>query len=158
LRKLFHIFLSACLILTATVAFCFITGCTDDELPVDLTGDWTGRIFNPSTKSAWEFHLYMEHNGNDIFGIFYDYRGSITMRNISFDGTDLGFIIDIYPEVVSFFGSCETSTYIVGSWSYSGDGNNGSWYVQNDKNHFNPDEDEEGSDENNNGSSNPFSR
>jgi hypothetical protein len=132
-----------------------LTGCSDDESLIDLSGYWTGRIKNPTAKSAWNFGLYIDQEGQDLFGIYSDYRGGITIRNSSYDGTSLSFVIDIHPEIVTFFGTVVNDTYMSGSWSYSGDDNNGTWILEAEKDNFNTDTDEEDEAD---GSSNPFSR
>jgi len=132
-----------------------LTGCSSDETQIDLSGYWTGRLKNPTAKSAWDFNLYLDQEGKDTFGIYSDYRGGITIRNTSYDGTNFSFIIDVHPEIVTFFGTISSATYMSGLWSYSGDDNNGTWMLEADKDNFEDDTDEEDETED---SSNPFSR
>ncbi|MBN1355876.1 hypothetical protein JXA40_06345 [bacterium] len=142
-------------LMTAAITFIILTGCSQDEPTIDVTGYWSGKILNPSAKTAWEFHMYLEQDGREISGVYSDYRGGITIRNTSYDGENIGFIIDVYPEIVTFFGMVDSSSYMSGTWSYSGDDNNGTWYLENDASKIDTgDEDDEPAGD----SSNPFSR
>ncbi|MBN1552056.1 hypothetical protein JW979_11320 [bacterium] len=131
------------------------SGCTEDKTSIDLSGYWQGTIRNLSTKKAWDFYMYFEQNGDDLLGIYTDYRGSITTRSTNHEKSAISFIIDIYPEFVSFFGTVSSRYYMEGTWSYSGDGNNGQWELQRTEDNFKYDNNDNSENET---SDNPFSK
>jgi hypothetical protein len=131
--------LTALYIFLFTLLFLF-NGCSDDKAYFKLTGRWEGKNTNDSTGKQWDFRLTIEHRGKEITGIYTDYRGGRTLRNVTYDGDTIGFIIDLWPEVVTYYGVLSSEDSMGGTWSYSGDDNNGSWYLVKNRD---PDEDAE---------------
>ena len=125
-----------------------LIACSNNDTYYNLNGRWEGEHNNNSTSQDWPFKIYLEHRHNDITGVYSDYRGNITLRNIVFDGENISFLIDLWPETVTFVGKANSETSVSGSWSYSGDGNNGSWYMLKDR-----DPEEEGDEEEDSSSS-----
>jgi hypothetical protein len=121
----------------------FGTGCTEDRPFYKLNGLWEGQNTNDVTGQQWNFRVLIEHRGDDISAVYTDYRGSRTLRNITYDGQNIGFIIDLYPEVVTYFGLVETENAMRGTWSYSGDENNGVWYLLRNRDPEDPDDDDD---------------
>lgn len=119
----------AFLYLTLTVMIIAYTGCTEDSTYHKLSGLWEGQNTNNVTGKTWNFKLMVEHRGRDISAVYSDYRGARTLRNITYDGDQIGFLIDLWPETVTYYGSVSSKNSMSGTWSYSGDGNNGTWYL-----------------------------
>ena len=143
------------LYMALVLALSFLSGCSGDDSLIDLSGYWSGKVKNPTAKSGWPMQMYISQDGQDIFAVYQDYRGIITARNVHLDGDIFSFVIDIYPDTVTFIGDVRGTSYITGEWSFSGDGNNGSWYLTSDTTNFSrttPDDSTTGN------ASNPFSR
>jgi heme/copper-type cytochrome/quinol oxidase subunit 2 len=117
------------LVVTVTIMIVMCAGCTEDRTYHKLTGLWEGQNTNNVTGKTWNFKLVVEHRGSDISAIYSDYRGARTLRNISYDGDQIGFLIDLWPEAVTYYGAVDSKSSMSGTWSYSGDGNNGTWYL-----------------------------
>ncbi|MGB3976680.1 MAG: hypothetical protein WBM02_07300 [bacterium] len=135
----------AFLILSLLFLLFLVSGCTEDDTYHKLTGLWEGQNTNNTTGKTWKFRLIIEHRGSDISAYYSDYRGSRTLRNISYDGDRIGFLIDLWPETVTYYGAVNTKNSMSGTWSYSGDGNNGTWYLLKNKDPDDSD-DEDGED------------
>lgn len=146
--------------LLAAAVSCMLNGCSDDDTYYKLNGLWEGENQNEATNQQWPFKIAIEHRGSDISGIYTDYRGSRTLRNINYDGESISFILDIWPESVTFIGILRSEYSMDGSWSYSGDGNNGLWYLYRDRDPEDDEEDEEDTGDENSGDAadNPFTR
>jgi len=138
------------LLLIQMVLMILISGCSNDDTYYKLNGYWEGENINTATGIDWPFNVYIEHRGKDLSGIYTDYRGSITLRNITYTGQDIGFLIDIWPETVTFFGNVDGENSMNGTWSYSGDNNTGDWYLVKDQ------DPEQTPEEDADSSSNPF--
>lgn len=123
----------------------FVVGCAEDKTYHKLTGLWEGQNTNNATGKTWNFKLIIEHRGTDISAYYSDYKGSRTLRNISYDGDRIGFIIDIWPEAVTYYGAINSKSSMSGTWSYSGDGNNGTWFLLKNKDPEDDDEENEDS-------------
>ncbi|MBN1878944.1 hypothetical protein JW823_02440 [bacterium] len=106
-----------------------IVGCSEDNPNYKLNGHWEGQNTNRSTGKQWNFEVTLEHRGNDISGVYADHRGGRTLRGITYNGESIGFLIDLWPETVTFYGLIDSRSSMSGTWSYSGDGNNGTWYL-----------------------------
>jgi len=135
--------LTALYIFLFTLLFLF-NGCSDDRAYFKLTGRWEGKNTNGSTGKQWDFRLTIEHRGKEITGVYSDYRGGRTLRNVSYDGEIIGFIIDLWPETVTYLGFLDSEDSMSGTWSYSGDDNNGTWYLLKNRD---PDEAEDDDDQ-----------
>jgi len=140
------------LILVQFMLLLFTAGCSEDDTYYKLDGYWEGENKNIATGIDWPFSMYIEHRGTEISGIYSDYRGNLTLRNITYSGQDIGFLIDLWPESVTFFGSLDNENSMNGTWSFSGDNNMGEWYLLKDQD---PGEEEEEEEEEGT-SSNPF--
>ncbi len=114
---------------SAVIALCVIVGCSDDSAQVDLTGQWQGQNTNETTGKNWSFSLYIEDYPDSRSGIYSDSLRTVSIRNITYEKSQFGFIIDLYPETVTFFGKLDGHNSMSGTWSYSGDSNNGAWYI-----------------------------
>lgn len=132
------------------------SGCSDDETYYKVAGKWEGEIVNSTTGQDWAFNIFFEHRGKDISGYYSDYRGEFTLRNLTYDGVDIGFIIDLWPETVTFIGIVNSEASMNGTWSYSEDGNNGSWYLYKDQDPEEEEEEEEETDTESSRNANPF--
>ncbi|MCD4652952.1 hypothetical protein K8T06_03355 [bacterium] len=142
------------LILISLSLIVLLTGCSDDEIYFNLSGYWEGENTNSATSQDWPFTVYIEHRGTDISGVYTDYRGSLSLRNITYSGEDIGFVIDLWPEIVTFFGVVQSDSSMNGTWSYTADSNIGVWYLLKDRD---PEEEEEEEEEEENTSSDdPF--
>ena len=130
------------------------SGCSDSSDPPDISGYWEGEIENPATNRSWEFKLYIDQFAKEIQGVYTDFQGNISFRSGNYTGDDIGFVIDIFPEIVTFYGTVESDSYMQGSWSYSGDGNVGTWSLIKESGDYTEDEDNEGESETT--SENPF--
>ncbi len=143
------------LFLICAVALSLLSGCSSDNGLLDLSGYWSGKVKNPTAKSGWKIQMYISQEGDDFFAVYQDYRGTITARNVHFDGKIFSFVIDVYPDSVTFIGDITGTSYLTGEWSFSGDGNNGTWYLTSDTTNFSettPDDTTTGS------AANPFAR
>ncbi|HPQ38916.1 MAG TPA: hypothetical protein PLV45_00955, partial [bacterium] len=118
-------------------------GCSEDDAYYKLNGQWEGENSNTATNQKWPFKVAMEHRGTEVTGIYSDYRGSRTLRSVEYDGEAISFILDIWPESVTFIGILRSENSMDGSWSYSGDGNNGEWYLFRDSDPEDDEDDEE---------------
>ena len=134
-----------CLILALSFLPFVIAGCSEDKTYHKLTGLWEGQNTNNTTGKIWNFKLIIEHRGTEISAYYSDYKGSRTLRNISYDGDRIGFVIDIWPEAVTYYGAINSKSSMSGTWSYSGDGNNGTWYLLKNKDPEDDDEENEDS-------------
>ncbi len=135
-----------------------LTSCSDTDNQMDISGYWSGESKNSTTKKSWDIDLYIDQDDGDILAIYSDYRGSITLRNVTYDGNHLSFLLDIYPEVVTFYGEIESAYEISGTWSFSGDENNGTWFIINtDQNENNESENTPTPVQGEDSSENPFS-
>gem|GEM_PF-4212577 len=116
-------------VLLIGISLCLIVGCSDDSSPIDLTGQWQGQNTNETTGKSWPFSLYIEDYPDVLTGIYSDAHRTVSIRNITYEKNQFGFIIDLYPETVTFFGKLDGHNSMSGTWSYSGDSNNGTWYI-----------------------------
>ena len=132
-----------------------LNGCAEDDVYHKLSGQWEGQNSNNSTGKQWNFELTVEHRGRDITGYYSDYRGGRTLRNITYNGESLGFLIDLWPDTVTFYGFIDTKNSMTGTWSFSGDDNNGTWYLLRNQD---PDSEDDGEDESEDSSENYFAR
>jgi hypothetical protein len=107
-------------------------GCSSKDDLRDINGYWEGTNTNDTTNKSWSFTLYLEQRGKRVEGIYTDYHGSFGIRNATYDGDSVGFIIDLYPDIVSYFGDLTGRNSMAGTWSYSLDGTNGSWTLVRD--------------------------
>jgi len=146
-------------IIPAVVCLLFLLlfpfGCSEDDAQINLNGFWTGRNLNTTTNDDWDLRLYFDQLGGNISGIYTDYRGGISMHDITYSGTQIAFTIDVYPSQVVFTGETETINKIMGTWVYSQDNTEGRWYVYRDDDNFRG-EDEPEEDEDSESTSNPF--
>jgi len=133
-----------------------LLSCSSDD-PVDLNGYWNGLNQNETTGKDWTFELYIEQDGSEFFVIYTDYRGSITARDVSKKGNRFEYLIDVYPETVFYSGKILNDTRISGTWVYSGDGNEGEWYLIKDLADSDPEEEDENT-ETSGSHDDPFSR
>ncbi len=133
----------ATILLFTVIVLIFWSGCTESRPYYKLSGLWEGQNTNDTTGQKWNFRILFEHRGDDISAVYTDFRGSRTLRNITYDGESLGFIIDLYPEIVTYFGLIDSENSMRGTWSYSGDENNGIWYLLRNKDPDDPDDDDD---------------
>ncbi len=59
-------------------------GCSEDDPHHKLSGQWEGQNSNNSTGQQWNFRVLIEHRGNEISGVYSDYRGNRTLRSIAY--------------------------------------------------------------------------
>jgi len=102
-----------------------IFGCSKDAGLIDLSGYWTGRTQNNTTRKSWDCNLYFDQDGDEVSVIYTDYRGNISIYNTSYSSEGLEFSVDIYPGTVVFFGTLSSDNRINGTWTYSEEGNDG---------------------------------
>lgn len=121
--------LSAALELFFLFGITLFISCSDEQSQVDLTGQWEGRNTNDATNKSWEFALSLEDYPDSLSGVYSDAHRVVSIRGINFKNNQFGFIIDLYPETVTFFGKLDGNSSISGTWSYSADSNIGSWYL-----------------------------
>jgi hypothetical protein len=108
------------------------TGCSEDDNIVDINGYWSGLNTNSTTNKSWPFDVYFELRGENISGIYTDYHGSFSFRNPFYDGDTIRFVIDIYPDSITYVGDRSGNNKFTGTWSHSGTGNNGEWTLLRD--------------------------
>ncbi|MBN1297671.1 hypothetical protein JXA80_12900 [bacterium] len=159
-QKFINLFFSMILLIGMVVVW---TACSDDETYFKLNGEWEGENTNGATSKKWPFTVYLDHRGRDLSGIYTDFRGSRTLRTVLYDGEEISFVVDIWPETATFVGIVRSDSSMDGTWSFSADGNNGEWYLYKDRDpdDEDDDDDEDEDDEANHsvpaGTSDPFS-
>ncbi len=135
------------IVLTITgLLFCY-SGCSDDEVDVDLTGYWTGRTENFESNKSWNIKMYFYQIGNQLSGVYTDYRGNISIFDTSYVGRDLEFNIQLETGYVTFTGTRNTDNRLDGNWIYSENVNEGVWLLLRDDDNFSEGEEEVPSDD-----------
>jgi hypothetical protein len=123
-------------LVAAGILLLLIGGCSKTDHLRNIAGQWKGKNTNDATDQSWAFQLYLEQAGKQISGIYSDYHGSFSLENAFYDGDTISFIISIYPDTVTYFGTVSSDAYIEGTWSFSADGNNGTWTLTKDEAEF----------------------
>ena len=109
-----------------------LCACSEDDRLKNINGFWSGENTNDTTAKSWKIQLFFDQHGKSLTGVYSDYHGNFSMRNGFYDGDDVRFTVDIYPDSVTFFGNLEGKNVIRGTWSHSGTGNNGTFSVLRD--------------------------
>lgn len=109
------------------------SGCSNDDDIVDINGYWSGQNTNLITNKSWPFSVYFEQKGKTMSGIYTDYHGSYSFQNPYYDGDIIRFVIDIYPDSISYYGDRSGNNHFNGTWAHSGNGNNGEWTLARDE-------------------------